>query len=312
MAKSLIIGNKCQLDSRPKAKFKKVPCSYCGKEIERALPRIKRYKNQFCSTDCQHSFIRKKVKIICNHCGKEALVWPSQKEKAKHHFCSQQCHFIFKAKSNAEKSVGKKYGQLTVLSFAYNKKYTYVNCKCDCGNMCCKILQSIKEGKTIKCSNCSDEFRFMKYVNIISDSEWLWTGAKLKTGYGYFRYKKRNQLAHRVSYQLFKGEIPKGICVLHKDDNPSNVAPENLKLGSLKDNSEDMVKKLRNKTGENHYKAKLTEKKVARIRELNKNGVKIAEICSIYNISDGAIRAILNNQTWKYVKEKHHEKLYRV
>jgi hypothetical protein len=40
------------------------------------------------------------------------------------------------------------------------------------------------------------------------DRCWQWSGAKCKDGYGLFGHKKIN--AHRFSYEMHKGPIPKG------------------------------------------------------------------------------------------------------
>lgn len=37
-----------------------------------------------------------------------------------------------------------------------------------------------------------------------------WVGYKQSNGYGQFRFKGKAHYAHRVSYILFRGEIPKG------------------------------------------------------------------------------------------------------
>jgi hypothetical protein len=83
-----------------------------------------------------------------------------------------------------------------------------------------------------------------RHVN--KDSEngcWNCTGY-LNRGYGVTRYEGKDIIpAHRLSWILFKGEIPKGLWVLHKCDNKRCVNPEHLFLGTCKDNVKDMIKK---------------------------------------------------------------------
>lgn len=62
------------------------------------------------------------------------------------------------------------------------------------------------------------EQRFLKYVNK-ADSCWEWVGFTAREGYGRFRLGKSNPSAHRVAYELFVGEVPKGFVVDHKCHN---------------------------------------------------------------------------------------------
>lgn len=82
-----------------------------------------------------------------------------------------------------------------------------------------------------------------------TDSCWLWKGAKNQFGYGFFRLGSRNEVAHRVSYNWIKGEIPSGLLVLHTCDNPSCVNPDHLFIGTHSDNMRDMYRKKRHKGG---------------------------------------------------------------
>jgi len=70
-----------------------------------------------------------------------------------------------------------------------------------------------------------------------------WTGARFATGYGVFRFRGKNARAHRVAWTLANGEIPQGIDVLHKCDNPCCVNPDHLFLGTDKDNHQDKARK---------------------------------------------------------------------
>jgi hypothetical protein len=78
---------------------------------------------------------------------------------------------------------------------------------------------------------------------------WIWLGAIKSYGYGSIKYRNKDMRANRVSWLAFKGEIPKGLCVLHHCDNPACVNPDHLFLGTLKDNMQDCIKKGRRHHG---------------------------------------------------------------
>jgi hypothetical protein len=92
---------------------------------------------------------------------------------------------------------------------------------------------------------------FLDRVNFIPFHEcWQWIGSVNKQGYGLTYLFGKFYIAHRASWRLFNGEIPRGngyhgTCVLHRCDNPSCVNPKHLFLGTLKDNNQDMIKKNR-------------------------------------------------------------------
>lgn len=76
---------------------------------------------------------------------------------------------------------------------------------------------------------------------------WIWMPSLQTQGYGRIAFNqkndKRKMLAHRTSYQIFKGNIPAGANVLHRCDMPSCVNPDHLFTGTQKDNMQDMIKK---------------------------------------------------------------------
>lgn len=89
--------------------------------------------------------------------------------------------------------------------------------------------------------------RFWSKVDKGDDGEWgscwLWTARTNHFGYGEFWFRKTIHKAHRVAWILVNGEIPDGLCVLHRCDNPSCVNPEHLWLGTKCDNNRDKAEK---------------------------------------------------------------------
>lgn len=97
------------------------------------------------------------------------------------------------------------------------------------------------------------EQRFMAKVVKDESGCWIWNGCKdgeprnggdKRGRYGKFALDGYHMTgAHRASYILFVGVIPKNLFVCHRCDIPSCVNPEHLFLGTVKDNSDDLVKK---------------------------------------------------------------------
>lgn len=135
---------------------------------------------------------------------------------------------------------------------------------------------------------------------------WAWTGSK-RNGYGEFNRTG----AHRVSYRLFKGDIPRGLFVLHICDNRECINPDHLKIGTNKQNVDDKVKKGRAKggngrKGENIVTSKLTNDQVKEIRE-NPHDKCLNCLARQFGVSFQQISRIKHNERWTQLVEKETE-----
>jgi hypothetical protein len=75
---------------------------------------------------------------------------------------------------------------------------------------------------------------------------WLWQSQRSLKGYGQISIKCRPHTVTRVIWKLLHGDIPPGLHVLHRCDNPPCCNPAHLFLGTAKDNTQDMLSKGRN------------------------------------------------------------------
>lgn len=180
------------------------------------------------------------------------------------------------------------------LSELEKKKYNEIN-KRHCEH-CNNVFIS-----TNKYNICSTKCRILSKIIKINDC-WEWQGS-YRGQYGTISYQGKSKSTHRASYLIFKGEIKKGLCVLHRCDNPKCCNPDHLFLGTSKENTQDMIKKNRKKVvaGEKVHSAILTEDKVLKIRELHKNGLKIKEIASIFRIKYFTCLDVVNRRNWCHI-----------
>lgn len=78
----------------------------------------------------------------------------------------------------------------------------------------------------------------------------VWSGLLDRNGYGTLRFRGRNWFAHRLSWTYANGDIPDGMLVLHRCDNPPCIRPDHLFIGTQADNIADAQAKGRLATGE--------------------------------------------------------------
>lgn len=63
---------------------------------------------------------------------------------------------------------------------------------------------------------------------LVGDDHWIWTGADNNHDYGQILADGRNQLAHRVMYELLVGPIPAGMELDHLCCVPRCIRPDHL------------------------------------------------------------------------------------
>lgn len=152
--------------------------------------------------------------------------------------------------------------------------------------------------------------RFWNKVKKTEDC-WLWTRTKNAEGYGHFKFNGKTAKAHRISYMLTFGEIPNGLIVCHKCDNPSCVNPDHLFVGTNKDNSLDCASKKRcymggkppkPEPGEKNPNSILNESDVLEIRRefCGRHGQKTL-FAKKYGVDLATIRHVLIRKTWKHI-----------
>lgn len=148
--------------------------------------------------------------------------------------------------------------------------------------------------------NATIENRFWAKVKKTSAC-WLFLGNKTWNGYGTIGVSGYvNRLAHHVSWILHKGAIPEGLKVLHHCDVRNCVRPDHLWLGTVAENQQDMVKKGRSANGEKAGNAKLTWKKVDKIRADYATGKYFQhDLAKKYGVLSQEIQRIVRGKRWR-------------
>lgn len=144
---------------------------------------------------------------------------------------------------------------------------------------------------------------FWERVNTSGDC-WTWSACRNERGYGVLGFRGTTILAHRMSHILCHGQVPCGLFVLHKCDNPPCVNPAHLFLGTDLDNKRDMVAKGRNSRGETV--SKLSESQVLEIVRRYRNegeseGLTMKSLAKEFGVHFNTINFIVNGHRWAWL-----------
>lgn len=120
---------------------------------------------------------------------------------------------------------------------------------------------------------------------------WLHSGGLGSHGYPQSFIAGNVTVAHRVSYRIHHGDMPKGTVVRHTCDNRQCVNPDHLLLGTNDENMDDMAK--RQRSGQ----SKLTWEQVRAIRADGRSQRKIA---ADYGIAQTSVGRILRGKCYKH------------
>ena len=144
---------------------------------------------------------------------------------------------------------------------------------------------------------------FWNKVDVRGPNEcWEWVGARNIHGYGKLRYDKKLWAAHRFSYTLHVGDIPKPMFVCHRCDNRACVNPAHLFLGSTLENMQDCASKGRSAMGERNGSAKIAERQALEIISRYASGEQKSSLARAFGISRRQIANIVSGRAWKHLR----------
>ncbi len=154
----------------------------------------------------------------------------------------------------------------------------------------------------------SPEERFWPRVKR-GDGCWEWQGQRDMKGYAVINIRRAvgrhvPMGAHRLSWQLAYGDIPPGLEVCHRCDNPLCVRPDHLFLGTHRENMADMRAKGRQSNGdgccrgERHGMSKLTE---ANVREILVSAERGTALAARFGVTPTMVCAIRRRRSWRHI-----------
>lgn len=129
-----------------------------------------------------------------------------------------------------------------------------------------------------------------------------YTGPRLPRGYGKMYIGGYvSEYTHRLAYLLHIGEIPSGMFVCHRCDNPSCINPSHLFLGTVFDNVRDRDAKGRSGPrlrGESAPTAKLNQ---VAIQKILARKTTVPALMREFGVSRTCIQQVRQRKTWRHI-----------
>jgi hypothetical protein len=141
-----------------------------------------------------------------------------------------------------------------------------------------------------------------------------WQRHRKPSGYGQFRLPGRSpQTSSRVAWILTHGEIPDGLFVCHRCDNPPCCNPAHLWPGTAADNNADMAAKGRARNGGGHGLGfaswsygeivagprHLLDDDIRLARRLHRQGKSCRSIARRLGVAHTTISRLVNETHWR-------------
>ena len=150
-------------------------------------------------------------------------------------------------------------------------------------------------------TNSKDVERFFR--NVIKKKKcWEWIGGVSNAGYGCINIRGKIEGAHRFSYIIHKGKVPKKMYVCHTCDNKLCVNPKHLWIGTPRENQQDMYDKGRDYhvgfKGEENPRAKLDRKSVKKIIKMYLKIKSQRKLAKQFGVCKSTIGYILRGEVW--------------
>lgn len=138
---------------------------------------------------------------------------------------------------------------------------------------------------------------------------WEWTGYVGRHGYGVMAIGHRDRMTvPRVSWRVHYGEVPPGLCVLHRCDNKLCGNPEHLFLGDHQANTDDKLAKKRMRHGHlcgaANPGARLDWDKVEAIRRRCDAGETTYMLAVEFGINQALVWRVWRRRSWRHPPDR--------